>query len=93
MNQRKSVTRAFKITPVIALILVGTAITRGQMKHHGEDTLGVVDFPISGEHASQIEFNRAMTLFHHMTYPQAREAFRGSWSTIRVVRWRTGARP
>jgi tetratricopeptide (TPR) repeat protein len=35
----------------------------------------MVDFPISCSKEAQVEFNRAMTLLHHMTYPQAREAF------------------
>jgi tetratricopeptide (TPR) repeat protein len=38
--------------------------------------LGVVDFPVSCSDTAQLEFNRAVALLHHMTYPQAREAFR-----------------
>jgi tetratricopeptide (TPR) repeat protein len=37
--------------------------------------LGTVEFPISCTAAVQPQFNRAVTLLHHMTYPQAREAF------------------
>jgi tetratricopeptide (TPR) repeat protein len=37
--------------------------------------LGKVDFPISCSKQAQGEFNRAVALLHHMTYPQAREAF------------------
>jgi tetratricopeptide (TPR) repeat protein len=37
--------------------------------------LGKVDFPISCSTSVQSEFNRAVALLHHMTYPQAREAF------------------
>lgn len=40
--------------------------------HH---SLGHVDFPISCSAPAQHRFNRAMALLHHMTYPQAREAF------------------
>jgi tetratricopeptide (TPR) repeat protein len=36
---------------------------------------GTVDFPISCSQPAQAEFNRAIALLHHMTYPQAREAF------------------
>jgi tetratricopeptide (TPR) repeat protein len=60
------------------------------MHHHGEEMFGVVNFPISGQPASQSEFNRAMTLLHHMTYPQAREAFQnlaGRDSTCAMAYW------
>src|ERR1051325_2291866 len=42
---------------------------------HGDHAMGVVDFPLSCSPAAQAEFNRAVTLLHHMTYPQARAAF------------------
>lgn len=38
--------------------------------------IGAVDFPTSCEPALRSDFNRAVTLLHHMTYPQARAAFR-----------------
>ncbi len=44
-------------------------------------TLGTVDFPISCSEPARVEFNRAVALLHHMTYPQAREAF-GRVATI-----------
>jgi tetratricopeptide (TPR) repeat protein len=34
-----------------------------------------VNFPVSCTPNAQAEFNRAVTLLHHMTYPQARAAF------------------
>lgn len=34
-----------------------------------------VDFRISCSAPAQVEFNRAVTLLHHMTYPQARNSF------------------
>ena len=37
--------------------------------------LGVVEFPVSCSPRAQEEFNRAVALLHHMTYPQARHAF------------------
>jgi tetratricopeptide (TPR) repeat protein len=37
--------------------------------------LGTVDFPITGSAEAQVEFNRAVALLHHMSYPQARAAF------------------
>jgi len=46
------------------------------MHQHSGDTLGSVSFPISCSPATQASFNSAVVLLHHMTYPQAREAFR-----------------
>ena len=60
------------------------------MHHHGGDTLGTVNFPVSCMPANQAEFNRAMTLLHHMTYPQAREIFRqnvAADSTCAMAYW------
>jgi hypothetical protein len=37
--------------------------------------MGPVNFPVSCSPKAQIEFTRAVTLLHHMTYPQARAAF------------------
>jgi len=37
--------------------------------------MGAVNFPVSCSPKAQVEFNRAVTLLHHMTYPQARAAF------------------
>jgi tetratricopeptide (TPR) repeat protein len=42
---------------------------------HAEHALGRVDFPISCSAAARVEFDRAVALLHHMTYPQAREGF------------------
>ncbi len=43
---------------------------------HAGHALGKLDFPISCSGEAQAGFERAMALLHHMTYPQAREAFR-----------------
>jgi tetratricopeptide (TPR) repeat protein len=48
---------------------------RGQVQQHAGHPLGTVYFPISCSEQAQVEFNRAIVLLHHMTYPQAREAF------------------
>jgi tetratricopeptide (TPR) repeat protein len=58
------------------LIVIGLCVTEAaaQMKHGGHD-LGVVSFPVSCSPQAQTAFNRAVALLHHMTYPQAREAF------------------
>jgi len=47
-----------------------------QMHHHGAESIGVVSFQVPCAPALQAEFNRAMALLHHMTYPEARAAFR-----------------
>jgi tetratricopeptide (TPR) repeat protein len=49
--------------------------TRGQVPQHAGHSLGTVDFPITCSERAQVEFNHAVALLHHMTYPQAREAF------------------
>ena len=50
--------------------------TEHEVSQHAGHPLGTVDFPITCTEQAQVEFNRAVTLLHHMTYPQAREAFR-----------------
>ena len=47
----------------------------GQVQQHAGHPLGTVHFPISCSQEAQAEFNRAVALLHHMSYPQAREAF------------------
>ena len=42
---------------------------------HADHHLGTVNFPISCSKEAQVEFNRGVALLHHMTYPQARQAF------------------
>src|SRR4051794_2778211 len=42
---------------------------------HGGHTISGVNFPVSCSPKAQVEFNRALTLLHHMTYPQSRAAF------------------
>lgn len=44
---------------------------------HSEHPLGTVHFPVSCSPAAQAEVDRGVALLHHMTYPQAREAFEG----------------
>lgn len=63
-------------TGLILLLLAscaGDAGDRGQQ--HTGASLGTVDFPVTCSERAQVEFNRAVALLHHMTYPQAREAF------------------
>jgi tetratricopeptide (TPR) repeat protein len=42
---------------------------------HGDHNLGSVNFPVTCSAAVQTQFNQAVALLHHMTYPQARVAF------------------
>lgn len=58
---------------IVLLPLAFAVEASGQQ--HGDHPLGKVDFPITCSAPAQAEFNRAVALLHHMTYPQAREAF------------------
>jgi tetratricopeptide (TPR) repeat protein len=50
-------------------------VVGGDKEQHAGHSLGTVNFPVSCSEEAQTEFNRAVALLHHMTYPQAREAF------------------
>ena len=65
-----------KIRELLAVLLAcyaGDAM--GQAQEHAGHPLGTIDFPVSCSEQTQGAFNRAIALLHHMTYPQAREAF------------------
>jgi len=47
----------------------------GQAPPHADHALGTVAFSVSCSAPAQAEFNHAVALLHHMTYPKAREAF------------------
>lgn len=47
----------------------------GQVQHHADHSLGRIDLPFTCSKDAQADLDRAMALLHHMTYPQAREAF------------------
>jgi tetratricopeptide (TPR) repeat protein len=59
--------------------LLASLTTRAAGQHDGDEShaarLGTVVFPTSCEASVQTEFNRAVALLHHMTYPQARASF------------------
>lgn len=61
---------------LIVLLLLGSCAseTGDAVQQHGHP-LGTVDFPVACSGQAQEEFNRAVALLHHMTYPQARQAF------------------
>lgn len=63
-------------TTVLMMILLGSGGSRGTSgAQHAGDDLGTVDFQISCSERAQVQFNRAVALLHHMTYPRAREVF------------------
>jgi tetratricopeptide (TPR) repeat protein len=64
---------------IVALLVVSIGLDAGSVRAETapghEHALGVVDFPVSCSAAARVEFNHAVALLHHMTYPQAREGF------------------
>jgi hypothetical protein len=76
--------RSFPVRAGLVLVLLGGCVTEArspahphaQHSQHADHALGRVDFPVSCSALAQAGFNRAVALLHHMTYPQAREAFR-----------------
>ena len=63
-----------RLIAAVGLILAGTSASYAEGTHD-HASLGHVDFPITCSPTTQEGFNHAMALLHHMTYPQAREAF------------------
>lgn len=53
----------------------GANETEREVSRHAGHPLGSVTFPVPCTPQAQVEFNRGVALLHHMTYPQAREAF------------------
>jgi tetratricopeptide (TPR) repeat protein len=60
---------------MVVLLGGGASESGGQVQQHAGHPSGTVDFPITCSKQAQVEFNRAVALLHHMTYPQAREEF------------------
>ncbi|HEY0687014.1 MAG TPA: tetratricopeptide repeat protein [Steroidobacter sp.] len=59
----------------LALLTTVLAAAPAFTAEHDRHALGKVEFPVSCSAPAQAQFNHAMALLHHMTYPQAREAF------------------
>jgi tetratricopeptide (TPR) repeat protein len=59
------------------LVLFASCVSQAQTQtqEHAGHALGTVDFPISCSEQAQEQFNHAVALLHHMTYPQAQQAF------------------
>jgi tetratricopeptide (TPR) repeat protein len=66
---------------IVASLASCTDKPKHEVAQHAGHPLGLVDFPVSCTAQAQVEFNRAVALLHHMTYPQAREAFEQVAST------------
>jgi tetratricopeptide (TPR) repeat protein len=62
------------LTVVVATVALAYPVS-AQDAPHAEHALGTVRFPVSCTAPAQTEFDRAVALLHHMTYPQARQAF------------------
>ncbi len=60
---------------LMAVLLVGCREAPDRRATRDAAGPGSVDFPVSCSASAQAEFNRAVALLHHMTYPQAREGF------------------
>jgi len=61
-----------------AAVMLATAllpVAHAQEQAHAGHALGVVHFPVSCSTPAQRDFDQALALLHHMTYPQARSAF------------------
>src|SRR3954471_22518164 len=59
------------VAAVILVLFTSQAISA----QHAGHLSSAVNFPVSCSPKAQLEFTRAVTLLHHMTYPQARTAF------------------
>lgn len=70
----EQILRAALVPLALALLAWPGAADQGH-GHAEPQELGVVDFPISCSELAQEQFNRAVSLLHHMTYPQAKAAF------------------
>jgi tetratricopeptide (TPR) repeat protein len=71
----RTIRRDACVAAVAAITLVSGRTNAVQGQGHQADAPGTVDFPVSCSPGAQAEFNRAVALLHHMTYPRAREAF------------------
>lgn len=63
------------LSVLLALPVIPTGQTQGQGTAHDRHGLGDVDFAISCSAQARAQFNQAVALLHHMTYPQARAEF------------------
>ena len=60
---------------VLMLAAVAGAEAGAHTQHDAGEPLGTVHLQVSCTAGAQVEFDRALALLHHMTYPQARASF------------------
>jgi tetratricopeptide (TPR) repeat protein len=70
-----------RVGGMIAAVLLATAAPgfhaqAAGPQHHSGQPLGAVDLEVSCSAGAQTAFDQGLALLHHMTYPQARAAFR-----------------
>lgn len=62
---------------LLACSIASGACAQDRPQPHAGHALGTVHFPVSCTAPAQRDFDHALALLHHMTYPQARSAFAG----------------
>ncbi len=60
---------------ISAIVATPQPVVAQEHAQHGSTELGVVDFQASCSATVRADFDRAVALLHHMTYPAARESF------------------
>lgn len=85
-------TRLCALFACLALLVLGSGTGRAtaQATPHAGHGLGTVNFPVSCSRTAQAEINSGVALLHHMTYPQAQEAFQRAAaldSTCAMAHW------
>ena len=75
MPRRRGFLLAHSCTIVLLAVLACIPATQAQPSIHAGHALSNVHFPVSCSTAAQRDFDQALALLHHMTYPQARAAF------------------
>ncbi|WP_330968688.1 tetratricopeptide repeat protein [Lysobacter sp. A3-1-A15] len=74
-RQPKTAARCCIAVVVVTAAWIFPAQAQEPNQAHAGHALGSVHFPVSCSAPAQREFDRALALLHHMTYPQARSAF------------------
>jgi tetratricopeptide (TPR) repeat protein len=72
---RRRALPAFLSAVALLAAVALSPIAQAQEQSHSGHALGVVHFPVSCSAPAQRDFDQALALLHHMTYPQARSAF------------------
>jgi tetratricopeptide (TPR) repeat protein len=72
------VRRALALMSISVIVGCSAGRARAPASDHGTHGSDAPTFRVSCTPAAQTEFARAVSLLHHMTYPQAREAFRAA---------------